>query len=466
MTKARMEMWSNDECRRAHEATLAVLADPGVEVQNTRARELLSGAGAEVTGSRVTIPGELVAQALASSPKTFDVKSRGGHEPLAMSQGNTYFGTGGDCLYTRDLDSGKRRRARLADVEGLASLSERLQSIDFVMSMGLPEDVSEPGAELAVFAALLRGTRKPLIVDPVCESETLRVLRRMADLAGEPDSFAIYAMSSPPLMHSDGALGRLMGCAELRIPVVYSAAACPGFSAPASRTGTAVNNNAEVLSGLVIHQLAQPGAPFIYGALAPAMSMRTSNFVYVAPDSMAMQQAMCDLGRFYELPTFTLGGCSDSKTLDGQWAAETAVSVALAGLTGCTLVHDLGYLESGLQGSHESVLFADELVGYFRAYADGAPLDDLEAAVEEIRASGPGGDHLRRPYTRKHFRSFWQPSLLDQWVHDHWQAEGEKHLLERLTARAIELRSEPPTFELDPSVRDGLNNIVSGAVLA
>lgn len=466
MTYTRLSMWGEDECRRAHEATIAVLEDPGVEVQNAKALELLLAAGAAIDCSRVRMPAKLVDEAFASAPKSFAVKSRGGHEPLMMEQGNTYFGTGGDCLYTRDLDSGERRRTRLADIDALSVLSERLPGIDFVMSMGLPEDALESGAELAIFAALLRGTRKPLIVDPVCEPEMLAVLRRMATLAGEPDSFLIYAMSSPPLLHSDGALGRVMGCAELRIPLVYSAGACPGFSAPASRAATVVNNNAEVLSGLVIHQLIQPGAPFVYGALAPAMSMRTTNFVYVAPDSMAMQQAMCDLGRFYELPTWTLGGCSDSKTPDGQWAAEAANSLSLTALTGCTLMHDLGYLESGLQGSHESVLFADELVGYVRAYLAGVPLDDLETAVAEIRAVGPGGDHLTRPHTRKHFREFWQPSLIDQWVHDHWIADGGKTLNDRLTARARELRSQTPAFTLDQDVVEQLEAIVSGAVTA
>ena len=466
MTNARPSLWGDDECRRAHEATLAVLEDPGVDVQNPRARELLARAGATIDGSRASIPARLVEEALASAPRSFAVNSRGGHEPLVMEEGNTYFGTGGDCLYTRDLDSGERRRARLADVNALAVLSERLAAIDFVMSMGLAEDAPPEAPELAEFAALLTGTRKPLIVDPICEPETLAVLRRMAALAGEPDSFIIYAMSTSPLTHAESALGRVMGCAELGIPLIYGAGACAGFTAPASRSAMVVESNAEVLSGLVINQLATAGAPFIYGATAPALSMRTTCILYVAPESMAIQQALCDLGRFYDLPSWTIGGSSDSSTLDGQWAAEAADSLTLAALAGSTLVHDLGYLESGLQSAHESIVFTDELVGYVRAYVAGVPLDDLETVVTEIRAVGPGGDHLARAHTRKHYRDFWQPSLVDQWAHDHWIADGGKTLNDRLTARARELRSQAPAFEPDPSLVEALDAIVSDALSA
>jgi len=227
-----------------------------------------------------------------------------------------------------------------------------------------------------------------------------------------------------------------------------------------------VESNAEVLSGLVINQLATAGAPFIYGATAPALSMRTTCILYVAPESMAIQQALCDLGRFYDLPSWTIGGSSDSSTLDGQWAAEAADSLTLAALAGSTLVHDLGYLESGLQSAHESIVFTDELVGYVRAYVAGVPLDDLETVVTEIRAVGPGGDHLARAHTRKHYREFWQPSLIDQWAYDHWIADGGKTLNDRLTARARELRSQPPAFEPDPSLVEALDAIVSDALSA
>jgi trimethylamine--corrinoid protein Co-methyltransferase len=466
MTDARLSVWSDDECRRVHEATLAVLDDPGVEVLNARARELLADGGANVDGSRVRIPAKLVDEALAGAPKSFTVKSRGCHEPLVVEQGNVYFGTGGDCIYTRDLDSGERRRARLADNHDLAVLSERLAGIDFVMSMGMAEDTPEGPAGVAEFAALLKGTRKPLIVDPICEVDSLAAMRRMAALAGEPDSFVLYIMSTSPLSHSESAIGRVIGCADLGIPAIYSAGASMGFTAPVSRAAMVVESNAEVLTGLVVSQIAKAGAPFIFGATAPAMSMRTTGIVYVAPEGLAMQQALCDLGRFYGLPSWTIGGCSDSNTLDGQWAAETASSLTIAALTGGTLLHDVGYLESGLQSSHESIVFADELIGYTRAYMAAAPLDDLEAGVAEIRAVGPGGDHLARRYTRTHFRELWQPTVIDQWTHDHWAADGSKTLLDRLTARARELREQPPLFELDPVVAEELDKMVAGAVPA
>ena len=463
MTNAVLQMWGEAECRTAHEASLAVLADPGVEVQHARARQLLEKAGAAVDGTRVAIPAELVAQALSTAPRSFAVPSRGGHEPLVMVQGNTYFGTGGDCLYTVDPHTGERRRAELGDIESLAVLSERLDAIDFVMSMGLPADDDDPAAELAVFAALLRGTRKPLLVDPVCDAAGIATHQRMAAIAGASGSFMIYAMSNPPLVHSEGALDRLMACAELGIPVVYSAGACAGFTCPASRIGQVVNNTAEGLSGLVVHQLAAPGAPFIFGVLGPAMSMRTSSFIYASPDGYAMQQAMCDLTAFYGLPSFAMGGCSDGKAFDAQWGAETAATIAVAGLGSATLVHDVGYLESSLLSSHEAVLLGAEMAGYVRAVARGVSVDDVDTALAEIRAVGPGGAHLGRPHTRAHARTCWSPTLLDQWGYDHWLASGSLDLKARATAKVLELDALPRPFELEADVSDALDDVVVGA---
>ena len=448
MTDSRLATWDPRACGRVHQATLAVLSDPGVDVHHEGARGLLAAAGAEVDGVRVRFGAELVDRALAAAPRRFALKSRGGHAPLIIEDGNVYFGTGGDCLYTHDLDTGERRRARLSDVAALAALAEQLPNIDFVMSMALPEDVIETAIDVTVVAQMLRVTRKPLMICATCAPETLAELRRMAALCGEPDSLIIYTMPSPPLAVSEGAAGRIIACAELGLPMVFASSCAPGLSAPCSRSGMVVAANADVLAGLAIHQLARLGAPFVFGGQHTGVSMRTSAMTYCAPETMALQQAHTELARHYGLPTFTFGGCSDAKTLDGQWAAETAITLAFAALTGSTLVHDVGYFEASFQGSHESIVLADELAGYVRAYLAGVSLDDLDVAVAEIRAAGPGGDHLARAFTRAHHRDLWQASVLDQWMHDHWEADGEKTLVGRLREKARDLRARPPAFQL------------------
>ena len=92
-----------------------------------------------------------------------------------------------------------------------------------------------------------------------------------------------------------------------------------------------------------------------------------------------------------------------------------------------------------------------------------APLavDDEALALDEIKAVGPGGNHLARPYTRKHFRQIWQSDLFDTTRHDAWEADGSRTLLDRLKARVAELRSEPRAFELPDDVKAGLDRILA-----
>ena len=222
--------------------------------------------------------------------------------------------------------------------------------------------------------------------------------------------------------------------------------------------------NAETLSGLVLHQHVHRGAPFVYGVGAGAMDMRTMTDPYLAPEALLAQQVGTDLARHYGLPSFSYAGMSDSKTLDEQWSAEAALSMAYGSLSRATLLHDVGYLESGLQGSYESIVLGDELVGYARHFMRPAPVDDHSLALDEIRAAGPGGNHLATKYTRRHYREFWTPSLLDHNVHDRWAAEGATTLGGRVRERLAGLLEAERPFVLSAEQDARLETILSEAL--
>ena len=222
----------------------------------------------------------------------------------------------------------------------------------------------------------------------------------------------------------DEALDKVRACAELDIPLVYAPAPAAGTTAPASMTATIVVGNAETLSGLVVHQLTRSGAPFVYGVGCGAFDMRTAVDVYGAPEHFLGNAAATDLARFYGLPSFAYAAVADAKSFDEQWAAEAGITAVLGALSRATLLHDVGYLESGLQSSYETIVLGDELVGYARALLVEVGVDDEALALNEIDAVGPGGSHLGRGYTRRHHRETWQPRLFDRATHDRWAAAG------------------------------------------
>ena len=153
-------------CTALHDATLEILEQTGVEVQHDEALAMLQKAGAKVEGTRVRMPPPLVDDALAAAPRSIPLASRSGGAGLALEAGPVYYGTGSDCLYLLGPGARERRPVSLNDVEEMAALQEKLPAIDFVMSMAHPHELDAAFAPVAQFAAMLRGTSKPLIMVP------------------------------------------------------------------------------------------------------------------------------------------------------------------------------------------------------------------------------------------------------------------------------------------------------------
>jgi len=82
------------------------------------------------------------------------------------------------------------------------------------------------------------------------------------------------------------------------------------------------------------------------------------------------------------------------------------LSVTMAQLSGGNLIHDVGYMESGLTCSYEMIVLTDELVGNDSQPNKGIEVSPATLLVEEIDKVGPGGHYLDADSTLKNFASF------------------------------------------------------------
>ena len=254
--------------------------------------------------------------------------------------------------------------------------------------MGLPEDAPLEIDDLSAVAAMLAGTRKPLMV-ATRNGGVVKAVKDMCAAAGAPDSFMIYAMPAPPLMHDRDGLTKLQACAELDVPVIWAPAPNAGSTGPRSIAGTVVVGNAEVLAGLVYHQQIRPGAPFVWGVGVGAMDMRTAVDAYTTPESPLGQAAQEDLCRWYGLPSFNYAAMSDSKTIDEQFALEYGLTAMSGGL---------GARHAGPRRRLPRVGPAELLrIDRLRQRRDRLGQGLHERRADRRRGAGPRRDHGGRP---------------------------------------------------------------------
>jgi trimethylamine--corrinoid protein Co-methyltransferase len=450
----RFEILSEAARESVHAAALEILDGTGCLVENERGLALLGKAGARTDGARVRLGPKLVEKALASAPRSITIGDRDGRPAMELGGRRVYFGTGSDCIFTRDLETGERRNACRQDITDFALVSEQLANISFVMSMGLPAEVPGERLDFEEFAAMLLATRKPITFTALSIPGLDRIWRMsQAAAPGARPHLVLYAEPVSPLKHIGLSVEKLCYCAEHGLPVTYSPGSMGGGTIPITCAGALAVSVAEILSGLVIHQLVRPGAPFIFGGAIGVLDMSAMVNAYGPPEAPQWGTALAEMGAGYGLPTWSTAGCSDSKLFDGQAAAESALTIAWAALGGANLVHDVGYLESGMTSSLPMLVASDELIAVVRRMAGPVRLDRESLAVEAMNRVGPGGNFLEDAHTLEHFRTeHWFAGLADRRNFQGWLDAGGTDYAQRCRARACELLREPHEGQAGPEV--------------
>ncbi len=445
------QVLAEDQIEAIYYAALRVLYETGVRVYDKQGVEVAHSAGAIIEetnedSSLIKIPHWAVEKALVTVPSKvafagFDRKHR-----MELYKNQIYFGGGSDTPFTLDPSTGKRRRTTYQDVKNIARLAQALPNLDFHMSLGITQDTAVSTYDRWQYLAMVEGTSKPINVTAV-DAEGLGDILEMAHIlvGGKQEwikgpCFSIYIEPVSPLSHTREVVQKLLFAADNDIPCVYTPCPLAGATAPCTLAGLLVQALAESLFGIVVSQTRKPGAQIIIGGLMSNMDMKTANYTYGSPEMALMSAGYTDITKWLRVPMYETAGCSDSKIFDEQSVMEATINISTAALIGGNLIHDVGYLDSGLTSSMEQMVAADEIIDMVKRILRGIPVNDDTMALGVLETVGPGGHFLEHEHTFNRFKSeIWQPKLIDRHDWEGWTSAGSKRYGERVKERVQEI---------------------------
>jgi trimethylamine--corrinoid protein Co-methyltransferase len=309
--------------------------------------------------------------------------------------------------------------------------------------MFVPFDVHEMVSDRYQMEAMLNHTTKPIVYVTNEFSGCADAVEMAEIVAGGAEALmlrpfaACYINVTSGLLHNREALQKLLFLAGKGLPALYIPVVDCGINAPVTPVAGMALVNAGVLVGLVLSQLKREGAPFIIpGWGGEGLDMRTMVSPYCAPEPKGIAHG---LAQHYRLPMFGIGGCSESKLVDQQAAAEAALTLLAETLGGAHLIHDLGYLESGLCSSLAQLVICNEIVGWIKHLVGPVEISEETLALDLIDERGPEGQFLDADHTMAHFRERWYPDVFERGNYDQWESRGSKTLGERAAGRVEEI---------------------------
>jgi len=470
----RLRVLNREQVLAIHAAALEILEKVGFKMEHAGALAMLTDAGCQVVeGDRLRLPAHLVEAALDSAPKQIVLYDQIGNEAMSLVDGNYFYGTGSDATFTLDLETGERRRVVLQDVTNFARLVDGLKNIAFVMSMGNPENVPIEDIYVHVFAEMVENTNKPIVFIADSGRDISRIYQIACQvMGGEEDlrdkPFLLsYSEAISPLHFPEKVMEKLIFCARKGIPICLPSGSNAGGGAPITLAGALALGIAENMVGLVVHQLAGRGSPFLFGPNVSTLDMKSTVVSYGCPEWSLTQAALADMrDEIYGLPTWAYAGASDAKIMHAQAGVEAMFSIITSMLSRCNVIHDVGFLEYGNTSSLEMVVMADELIAMSRFFTEGIQVNQetlaLEA-IERVAGGGPGSIFLMDDHTFEHFmQAQFLPLLLDRSRYDSWKEAGATNLYQRCNSEARRILAEHQVESKPDEIMKGISRILQG----
>jgi trimethylamine--corrinoid protein Co-methyltransferase len=418
-----------------------VLSKLGVEIHNPGVLSMLAGHGAGVDREkrRARLTNEVLDKALKTVPRSFRLFDVLGNQTHDFAGDSVYFTPGSASINVLDNRTSELRPPTTADYIQFVKVTEGLRHIASQSTALIPADVhAKISDSYRLYLSLLYG-EKPVVTGAftieafeIMKDLQLAVRGSGQELRARPLT-VFSCCPTAPIRWSDVTSQNLVDCARWSIPVEFVSMPLSGFMAPVTLVGSLVQQAAETLSGVVISQLASAGHPVLWGGSPAIFDVRYETTPMGAIETMMLNCAHSQIGKYLGMPTQGYISLSDAKQLDAQAGLESALGAALAALSGINSVSGPGMLDFESCFSVEKLVVDNEICGMaYRLLKGIEPREDFPALplFEELLREK---NLLIAGHTRRHLReeiSFPGP-VIDRANRARWIRQGGLTLRER-----------------------------------
>jgi trimethylamine--corrinoid protein Co-methyltransferase len=409
----RAQILSDQQLADFKAGTLQILEEVGFLCPSEKALKIYAEHGGIVDFENrlVKLPADVVLEAMSHAPRFYTMGGRTEEFDLVLDGTETYIATDGVGAETVDFKTGKRRNSKKQDVADMARVADYYPGVGFYWPMVSAQDYKE-NAPLHELDASLNNTLKHVQAVTLMGEEVAHYAVEVAKIiAGDeaamrkrpPLSSLICTIA--PLAQDTEAMESALVFAEAGLPVGFMSMAAGGSTAPATIPGTMVIGDAEIVSAMVLMQMASPGCPVYHSLMPGVMHPRTGDFlgsVYEYEASLFYAGGV-QLAHMWGVPTLA-GIGTEAKESGWESAAGIASNILMCSLLGADTAGGLGLRETCTLLTPEALILDMDLYEQARIDAAGLDTSQEQLAIDVIKNVGPGGHFLREKHTRTHLR--------------------------------------------------------------
>jgi trimethylamine--corrinoid protein Co-methyltransferase len=467
------QILSEDEQLRIHNLSLRILEHVGIRFHGDRAPKILKEHGIKIDlDNRIAkIPPEFVQHALDSAPKSFVLGARNPAYNLPLPTSNTRYGLDGTAAFALDFQTGKRRYGTSTDIEKALRVFQHMDMGVMAWAPTCAEDISANIRALFEFLSMARfcskhGEHELHRVEQVpFLEEALIAIMGSEEALRKSNAYSLIYCPVAPLTHDGQMLDAYLELGEVGLPVMVMPMPVNGTTGPASLYSNIALANAEMLSSLVIYQLAHPGRPMIFSSSTATVDFRSGAYLAGVPEMALQTAALIVMGKFYGFPTSGAGFTSDAKQAGPEAVTEKLITTLPSVLSGADILIGFGEIESDQLLILEQIVVDNEIAHLCQRLTEGVDCSDEKDLFEDIARIGPGGHYLATKSTRKAARSseFLVSRLVDHHSYEAWVEMGKPSMYSKAREVVEELLFQPLVDPLPEEVEDKLDQILRKA---
>jgi trimethylamine---corrinoid protein Co-methyltransferase len=407
-----LQILSGEQLGKLKAGTLEILQDSGIYCPSEKCLKIYAEHGAQVdfSTSIVKIPSDVVLEAMSHAPRSYTMGARSKKFDLHLDGKSLFCATDGCGVEVIDFVTRQRRPSCKNDVALTARMADFLPSIGFYWPIVSAQDFPRT-APLHELEASFNNTVKHIQSETIMGERLGRYAVEMAGVVSENEAtlrarppLSLLVCCIAPLAQDRDGMESALVFAEAGLPVGFMSMANAGSTAPATLAGTVVSGDAEIVSALVLIQMAYPGAPVFHSLMPGLMHPHTGAYLATAWEGTLLYPVGVELAHAWGVPTLAGIFATDAGKPGWQSAGDAASSLMLCALTGAETGSGLGLLESCTLLYPEELILDSDIYQRIRLEAAGLDTSSEAMALDIIKAVGPRGQFLRQRHTRENLR--------------------------------------------------------------